>query len=57
MFSTKKKLNHLLNYLKTIKKNDSEIGCGNGFLLKIFKLNGWKVFGTERKIQLILKMK
>lgn len=42
-----------LSFIKLFQGNKKkiilEIGCGNGFLLKIFKTNGWNVFGTERK--------
>lgn len=49
VFYKKKALSFIKLFKNNKKKTILEIGCGNGFLLKIFKLNGWKVFGTERK--------
>lgn len=38
------------NWIKQLGDNKSvlEVGCGTGFMLSVFKKNGWKVFGIER---------
>jgi 2-polyprenyl-3-methyl-5-hydroxy-6-metoxy-1,4-benzoquinol methylase len=47
------------NWIKQFGDNKSvlEVGCGTGFMLSIFKKNGWKVFGIERNEQVAKKAK